>query len=216
MKYRAVLFDLDGTLLDTIEDLGDSMNTVLNRYGFPVHNLERYKYFVGDGIENMVKRALPDGEQNEELIKKCVGSMREEYDIHFADKTHPYEGIPELLDSLTDIGIKMTILSNKPDDFTNKMVDKLLSEWHFDMVAGERASIPRKPDPAAAIEITKILGLLPAEFLYLGDTATDMKTATSAGMYPVGALWGFRTADELMKSGAKTLIIKPITLLELL
>lgn len=215
MKFKAVLFDLDGTLLDTIEDLADAMNFVLSRMGFPTHKVEAYKYYVGDGVRDLALRALPEGHRDEETVKKCIPAMRQEYGSRWDRKTRPYPGIPELLDALTARGIKMAVLSNKPDQNTKVVVAKLLSKWRFDVVAGERAGIPRKPDPDAALSIAEQLGIPPQEFLYLGDTNTDMKTAVAAGMYPVGALWGFRTADELLASGAKMLIAKPTDLLDL-
>ncbi len=216
MKYVAVVFDLDGTLLDTIEDLANSMNSVLSRFGFPGHDAEVYKYFVGDGVEKLVIRALPEDSRDETTVARCVSAMREEYGKRWAEKTRPYEGVPELLDSLTDRGIKMIVLSNKPDDFTKLVVANLLPSWRFELVVGARPSVPKKPDPAAALEIAERLEIPPQEFLYLGDTNTDMKTASAAGMYPVGALWGFRTADELIANGAEVVIEKPIDLLELL
>jgi phosphoglycolate phosphatase len=216
MKFNAVLFDLDGTLLDTLEDLADSMNNVLNRFGFPGHAVEAYKYFVGDGMENLARRALPENHRDEATVARCVAAMREEYGTRWAEKTHPYQGIPELLDALTARGIKMAVLSNKPDDFTKVIVTRLLPHWRFELVVGARPSMPKKPDPAAAVELAERLGIPPRGFLYLGDTNTDMQTAGAAGMYPVGVLWGFRTADELTASGAKVLIEHPTDLLELL
>jgi phosphoglycolate phosphatase len=214
MKYRAVLFDLDGTLLDTLRDLADSMNRVLAGMGYPIHDTKKYQYFVGDGMEMLAHSALPPGTSNE-TTAQCVSFMKEEYGKHWADKTHPYKGIPELLESLVGRDVKMTILSNKPDDLTRVVVNKLLPQWRFKAVVGARAGIPKKPDPTMALEIANNLNILPSEFLYLGDTDTDMKTANAAGMYSVGALWGFRTADELTKAGAKTLIKNPMELMKL-
>jgi len=216
MGSKAVLFDLDGTLLDTIEDLADSMNVVLTRMGFPTHSVAAYKYHVGDGVRELAVRVLPQDHQDEETIKKCIAAMRQEYGNRWDKKTRPYPGIPELLDALTARGIKMAVLSNKPDATTKVVVAKLLPWWRFDVVAGERAGIPRKPDPGAALSIAEQLGIAPQEWLYLGDTNTDMKTAVAARMYPVGALWGFRTADELLASGAKVLVKYPVDLLALL
>ena len=216
MKFKAVLFDLDGTLLDTIEDLADSMNIVLGRMGFPTHKVEAYKYYVGDGVRDLALRALPEGHRDEETVKECIAAMRQEYGNRWDKKTRPYPGIPELLDAVTARGVKMAVLSNKPDATTKVVVAKLMPRWRFDYVAGERAGIPRKTDPAAALSIAEQLGIPPQEWLYLGDTNTDMKTACAAGMYPVGALWGFRTADELLASGAKVLIKYPTELLTLL
>lgn len=216
MNFRAVLFDLDGTLLDTIDDLADSMNRALERLGFPTHEVAAYKYYVGDGVEKLARRALPEGHRDEQTIARCIAGMRAEYGKRWAEKTRPYEGIAELLNALTARGVPMAIFSNKPDDLVKLMVPELLPHWKFQVVLGHRPGAEKKPHPAAALEIARTIGVPPAEFLYLGDTNTDMQTANAAGMYPVGALWGFRTADELAANGAKRLIEHPTDLLKLL
>lgn len=216
MTYEAVLFDLDGTLLDTLRDLADSMNSALKSMGFPSHDVEKYKYFVGDGMYNLVLRTLPPNIREETIIKKCLVKMEDEYSKRWADTTRPYKGIPELLDRLDGLGLKKAVLSNKPHDFTKLIVDKLLSKWSFDTVLGQREGVPKKPDPAAALEIVDKLDIPPEKFLYLGDTNTDMKTANAAGMYAVGVLWGFREADELIENGARVLIKSPMDLLDIL
>jgi len=216
MKYQAVLFDLDGTLLDTLDDLADSMNAVLSSMDLPGHDAEAYKLFVGDGVEHLASRALPAGRRDSQTVVRCVQAMRTEYGRRWADKTRPYEGVEAMLDALSDRGLRMAIFSNKPDDFTRLTVERLLPRWRFDAVRGARDGVPRKPDPAGAIQIAADLGIAPSRFLYLGDTNTDMATAGAAGMYAVGALWGFRTADELRESGARTLIHHPLDLIELL
>lgn len=216
MKYKAVIFDLDGTLLDTIDDLGDSMNSVLERHGYPVHDLGAYKYFVGNGMRNLVLRALPEDNRDSASVDRGLMEMRDEYAKRWADKTRPYPGIPALLDALTMKGIKLAVLSNKLDRFSNDIVKKLLPDWSFYPVYGEREGVPIKPDPAGALEIAQILGLSPEEFLYLGDTGIDMKTAISAGMYAIGVLWGFRNAEELMNNGANMIIADPLEILKLL
>ena len=216
LKYPAIIFDLDGTLLDTIEDLADSMNQVLTDLGFPTHTLDTYKYFLGEGVETLIRRALPQDQLRPDLLDQCLGGMREEYSRRWENKTRPYAGIPELLDHLTALGLRMAILSNKLDHFTRIMVTKLLPHWRFDPVLGARPSVPRKPDPAGALEIAGALHLPPDRFIYLGDTGIDMKTASAAGMVPVGVLWGFRPADELNAQGAKWLLAKPIDLIAFL
>ena len=216
-NFQAIILDVDGTLLDTLQDLADSMDGTLRHFGFPVHELEKYKYFVGDGMENLVRRSLPDSVKTDpRLISRCIEMMRQIYERNWNVKSRPYPGIPELLDALTARGLKMAVLSNKPHVLTQRVIEDLLPAWRFEVVMGERPPVPRKPDPSSALEIANRLGVEPAGFLYLGDTATDMKTANSAGMYAVGALWGFRNAEELILSGAKKLIAKPAELLELL
>jgi phosphoglycolate phosphatase len=206
MKFEAAIFDLDGTLLDTLEDIADSANFVLSQFGFPQHDLETYKYFVGEGIEKLVRRALPIEKNEENFIGQCITLMREEYSKRWTNKTRLYPEISEILDTLTSRKIKMAILSNKPDDFTKKMVAKFLLKWQFSIIQGEKPFVPKKPDPSAALGIAKKLKLSPRTFLFLGDSEIDMRTALAAGMYPIGVLWGFRTAEELIASGAKALI----------
>ncbi len=217
MKYRAAMFDLDGTLLDTIDDLADCMNTVLAEYGFEQVSAERYKLMVGDGLETWIRRAvacsanasLPD-------TKMFVTRYRELYAGRWADKTRPYDGITEMLAALVKAGLKLTVLSNKPDGPTRKMVDHFLGEFPFELVCGAMDNVPLKPDPSAAIDIASRIAVPLPEILYVGDTDTDMQTATSAGMYAVGAAWGFRTPKELADNGAATIIDHPMELLELL
>ncbi|MGE5614863.1 MAG: HAD family hydrolase [Bacillota bacterium] len=216
MKYKAAIFDLDGTLLDTIEDLGDSMNYVLEKMGCPTHSMEEYKYFVGDGRRNLVMRALPEDKRDEESVEYALAAMSETYSKRWDVKTKPYPGITDMLDALAGRGIKLSVLSNKTDNITKLVIKKFLPSWNFYPVFGERQGVPRKPDPAGALEITRILGVKPDECIYVGDTDVDMKTAAAAGMYAVGVLWGFRTAEELVENGAKTLISHPLDLLNLL
>ncbi|MBN1669852.1 MAG: HAD family hydrolase [Kiritimatiellae bacterium] len=217
MKAEAVLFDLDGTLLDTIGDLAVSMNNVLRGLGFPTHAVEAYKRFVGDGVVNLAKRVLPDAQRSdEELVARCVAAMRVEYAAHWADTTRPYPGVPELLNELTRRHVPKAVLSNKPHESTVRCVAGLLAEWEFDTVLGQQPGVPCKPDPTGAQRVAAQLGIAPARFLYLGDTGTDMRTACAAGMHALGALWGFRTADELRRHGAKRLMTRPTDLLDLL
>jgi phosphoglycolate phosphatase len=214
--FRGMIFDLDGTLLDSLEDLAESMNTVLCKVGFPTHDIEKYKYFVGDGMENLVLRALPQQNIGEGIVSKCMALMKEEYGNRLTNKTRPYDGIQEVLDELAHRGIKMAVLSNKPDEMIKLIVKRLLPGRHFAAVFGQRNGIPKKPDPCAALEIANFLGIKPDDFLYVGDTNTDMETANAAGMFAVGVLWGFREEEELLESGARALIKKPLDILKLL
>jgi len=216
LPYRAVLFDLDGTLLDTLEDLAGASNAALGRLGCPMHPLAQYKLWIGDGIDNLVRSVLPPPRHDPQTLAECGRLIREEYSRCWADRTRPYEGVAELLDALTERGVPMAVLSNKPHELAQKCVARLLPRWSFATVLGQRADTPRKPHPAGALQIAELLGLRPEEMLYLGDTNTDMQTAVGAGMHPVGALWGFRSAEELCAAGAKQLIGRPAELLELL
>jgi phosphoglycolate phosphatase len=216
MIYCGLLFDLDGTLLDTLQDIADSANSTLAYFGFPQHELDAYRYFVGDGVETLAIRALPEDRRDQMTVNEVVARIDEAYSLRWANNTRPFQGIPELLDALTNIGIRMAILSNKGQSFAELTVSTLLPKWHFDLVVGAQPSIPRKPDPTAALQIARQMSLIPTEFLYLGDSAVDMKTAVAANMYPIGALWGYRTANELLTGGARALFEKPTHVLSLL
>ena len=216
MKFDAVIFDLDGTLLDTIDDLTDSMNWALARHGLGPHTPDECKYFVGDGVVTFAIRALGDLARDEALVNKVVASVRQHYGEHWADKTRPYPGVMQLLAGVRERGLKAAVFSNKPDDTTQLTVGRLLDGFRFDIVRGARTGVPLKPDPAGAIALAADLSIPPARVLYLGDTNTDMQTAVGAGFYPAGALWGFRKADELLASGAKVLVAKPTDVLPLL
>ncbi|MZP30431.1 HAD hydrolase-like protein [Heliobacterium undosum] len=216
MACKAVIFDLDGTLLDTLADLADSMNRVLSRAGFPTHPLDDYRYFVGDGLATMVRRALPEEGCDEETLRRCFADMQEEYGRNWAVKTAPYTGVMEMIEGLAARNIPMAVLSNKPHDWTVEMTDYFFPQRPFAMVFGQRPAVPKKPDPAGALEIAARFGFDPADIRYLGDTNTDMKTAKGAGMPAIGVLWGFRPAEELLASGADRLIGHPDELFNLI
>ncbi len=216
MAYKAAIFDLDGTLLDTLEDLTSSVNRVLAARGFPTHTVDEYRYLVGDGTVMLITRALPEEERNEETIHACLEAYYEDYGQNWNVNTRPYEGIPEMLDALTERGLSIAVLSNKRHEFTERCVAHLLPKWTFDVVLGQRDEVNRKPDPAGALEVSDRLKIPPGAFLYLGDSAVDMKTAVAAGMFAVGVLWGFRPARELLDGGAQALIERPMDILNLL
>lgn len=216
MPYRAVLFDLDGTLLDTLADLGNAMNRVLAARGHPPHDIGKYRYFVGDGAVALVERTLPEDCRDGDTVDACLEEFRKDYRENWNVETQPYSGVAEMLDALTARGVKMAVFSNKPDEFTKLCATKLLANWTFEVVFGQRKGVRLKPHPDAALEIARILGIEPHEFLYVGDTAVDMRTAVAAGMFPVGVLWGFRPTEELLEGGAQALIERPQQLLDLL
>jgi phosphoglycolate phosphatase len=214
MRFKASLFDLDGTLLDTLDDLADTANAALTALRFPVHPTDSYRYFVGDGLRVLVERIVP-ATCSEEQIAECEHIFKKKYAAHWADKSRPYPGIEEMISRLHDMGLKLAILSNKPDDFTGLCVDRFFPANTFQCVQGQREGIPKKPDPAGALIIAERLGMEPAEILYVGDTATDMKTGKSAGMKTAGVLWGFREISELEQNGADYIVSHPREIVKL-
>jgi phosphoglycolate phosphatase len=216
MPYAAIIFDLDGTLADSLGDLADSMNEVLESMGHPTHPREPYRRFVGDGIVNLVRRALPAEVADQATVEEAVRRMQEVYARRWMDATVPYPGIPELLRELRALELKTAVLSNKPDGATKELVSRLFPVHAFDRVRGERPGIPLKPDPTSALDLLSDLGARPESVLYLGDTDTDMQTGRRAGMFTVGVTWGFRDENELRDSGAQRIIRDPLELLDVL
>jgi phosphoglycolate phosphatase len=203
-------------LLDTLADIADSLNAVLTKFGFPTHPANSYRYFTGGGMDGLVRRILPENHRDEQTLSKCLAAAKEEYHKRWANHTKPYPGIPELLDALEKLKIPKVVLSNKPDEFTQIIVKKLLACWSFRIIHGANLLSPKKPDPAVALEIADELRIPPEKFLYLGDTNTDMLTANTAGMYAVGVLWGFRSEEELAANGARILVKAPCEVLTIL
>lgn len=215
-NFRAVIFDLDGTLINSLHDIADSMNRVLESKGFQTHHYDAYRYFVGRGLRVLVGRTLPEELRTEEMITDLYSGLVKDYKENCLGKTVLYEGISELLDALNKKPLKLAILSNKADEITQKITNDLVPLWPFEIILGSKAEFPRKPDPTSALLISQQLGVSPNEILYVGDTGVDMTTAVAAGMYPVGVTWGFRTKEELLEHGAKAIIDKPLELLDLL
>jgi len=216
MNNRAVIFDLDGTLADTLEDIADNMNRVLSGLGFPVHEYNAYRFYVGGGLKNLVTRCLPEKARTDNMIAACHELMVAEYHLNCINKTRLYDDIPELLDELSSQGIKMAVLSNKADPLTQKICRELLKNWTFDMVLGATDRFPRKPDPEAAWFVARQMGVEPAQIYYLGDSDVDMITANAAGFHAVGAGWGFRGKEELLQNGAQQVIDDPTELLKVM
>jgi phosphoglycolate phosphatase len=214
-RYQAVLFDLDGTLLDTLRDLADAMNEVLTGHDLPTHPLEAYKLFVGDGIEFLTRRAFAPQQLDAQTLAARVAEMKRVYKARGDASTRPYDGIEALLDALVERGLRLAILSNKPHDAVHRLTDRLLTRWPFDPIWGARPEVPAKPDPTAALQIIEQTQIPGERWLYLGDTGIDMRTAVATGMTAVGVLWGFRGAQELRDAGADHLIEAPGQLLDL-
>lgn len=209
MDFKAVIFDLDGTLLDTLEDIINTLNSVLESHRYPTHSLDEGKYLVGHGMRDLVRKALPENTATEPLIDALLVDLMNHYSSNWNRHSKPYHGIAEMLNDLTVRSMKKAILSNKADRFTQLCAKELLSSWTFDVVMGHHSAILHKPDPAGALLVAQILKHKPEEILYVGDSGIDMQTASRAGMYPLGVLWGFRPAEELLECGAKTLVEKP-------
>lgn len=203
---RAVMFDLDGTLTDTLRDIGDAMNWALEQYGLPGWATEEYRYLVGNGAKVLARRAVRD---RQDLAEQVHAAYQRQYETHNMIHTRPYPGIPELLERLQRRGILLCVLSNKPDRDTKHVVSHYFPGIRFRTVLGQTDRFPLKPDPAAALSIAEELGVDPEEFAYLGDTSVDMTCAKRAGMHATGVLWGFRDAGELTESGAEHLLEKP-------
>ncbi|MGZ0163058.1 MAG: HAD family hydrolase [Planctomycetales bacterium] len=215
-RFKAVIFDLDGTLLDTLADIGNAANDVLAERGHPTHNLEAYRHFIGDGVATLFQRILPEGLPTPKLIFECVSEFAVSYGRRWNENSQLYPGIADLLDELVRQNVPIAILSNKPHDFVGVCVAEFLSAWPFDPVLGQREGIPRKPDPAGVMEVAESLKVAPEECVYVGDSSVDMLTAKNSGAFAVGVAWGFRPVDELVEYGASRILDSPSDLVELL
>ena len=194
---KLVIFDLDGTLLNTIADLAHSTNYALNKLGYPTHEIEKYNFMVGNGIDKLFERALPEGEKSKENVLRVRKEFVPYYDIHNADDSRPYPGIPELLSYLQDAGIQITVASNTYQAATQKLIDHYFPEIHFTAVFGQREGIKVKPDPTVVFDILEVAKVTKEEVLYVGDSGVDMQTAANAGVTVCGVTWGFRQRAEL-------------------
>jgi phosphoglycolate phosphatase len=213
MPATAIVFDLDGTLLDTLTDIAQAANRVLVQRGQAAHDVDAYRLFVGEGVRVLFERALPPSACSDELLAACAEDFRQAYAQCWNVQTRPYDGIEDLLAALVSRGVRLAVLSNKPDEFTKACVREYFFRFPFEAVLGQREGVPRKPDPAGAHEIAALLDVAPERMLYVGDTAVDMRTALAAGMFPVGVSWGFRPRSELLAGGAQALIDRPEELL---
>jgi phosphoglycolate phosphatase len=211
----AVIFDLDGTLVDTIEDIALAVNGSLAARGLPCHDLAAYRLMVGNGFSSLVRLALPEDKRRAELVEELRAEASAAYAAHLLDNSLPYPGVPELLGALVQRGIPRSVLSNKPEAHVIMMVKALFPDAGFAFVRGEGPYFPRKPEPDHALHIARGLGIDAREIVYLGDSDVDMRTARNAGMVAVGAAWGFRGRAELLTAGAELVIDSPLELLAL-
>lgn len=212
---RGIIFDLDGTLLDTLEDIADSANEALALSGFESHPLDEYRFFVGNGVENLVKMMLPKGTEDDVLLR-VIDDFKSAYDRNYSNKCQPYPGIMDLLDELSQRGILMGVCSNKPDAFTQVMVDLYFKDITFVAVTGERKDLPRKPNAAMVNYILDKMNLRVDECLFVGDSDVDVKTAHNAGLNSVGVEWGFRPIQELIEAKVTFTVSHPQEILTLL
>jgi len=212
MKFKGVIFDLDGTLLDTITDITFTLNLVLSRHGYRQYSEAECKKMVGDGMEVLVKRAVPEIADQDQAIKELIKEYRKEYATTWRKHSRPYPRVVEVLAELKKAGLKTAVLSNKSHEFTVLMTRELLP-FNFEIIQGAQPELPVKPDPTMANIVLQGLRLKPSEVIYVGDTSVDMETARAASILAAGALWGFREAEELLRSGAQILLKTPYDLL---
>lgn len=201
MSYSYAIFDLDGTLLNTLDDLANSTNHVLEQFGFPTHQKDKYNYFVGNGMKKLIERVLPAEVLDTPVFDEVLSCFMEYYEQHSLDLTRPYEGIENLIENLISSGVKVGMVTNKPHDKAIKIMDRFFGD-KFDFVQGQCDLFPTKPDPASTLFVLEKLEGTPENTVFVGDSGVDMQTAKNAGLTAVGVLWGFRTADELSQNGA--------------
>lgn len=209
MKKKLVIFDLDGTLINSLEDLADAANQCLKQEGYAPHPLERFPYFVGDGVHMLLVRALTGqtGDLEREALR-LRPIFDQYYSRHSADKTQPYPGIREMLDKLRQSGVRLAVASNKPDEFARELTDRFFNGI-FDHVQGQTPQVPKKPDPGIIQAILHNLGVNPEDTVLAGDSNVDIFTAKNAGISSIGCLWGFRGREELQQAGAEALAAGP-------
>lgn len=215
MQYKAAIFDLDGTLIDSLEDLANSANAMLESYGFPTHPVDPYRYFVGNGSRKLMERCLPKEKGADPVfVDEALARYKKIYAEHTQDKTRPYDGILEMLAALKRMNIPMGICTNKHQSAAEEIVKAMFPADMFATVIGDQPGLPRKPDPKKVLRMAEEYGVRPEETAYFGDTSVDMDTAVNAGMFPIGVLWGFRPKEELTEHGAKVLLEKPSDLFQ--
>lgn len=211
-----LIFDLDGTLLNTIADMAVSTNYALGMCGFPTHETSAYKFFIGNGINKLFERVLPEGEKTQENILKLRQYFLDYYGVHNSELTLPYEGIPELLQNLQNRGFKLAVASNKYHKATEKLIQYFFPEIDFVAVFGQRDGIPTKPDPTIVYDILSIAKFDKMAVLYIGDSGVDMQTAQNAGIDACGVTWGFRARAEMEAFSPKYMVDSPSEILKIL
>ena len=215
MKFKAFIFDLDGTVLDSLQDLADAVNHALKTQGFPERSLEEVRLRVGNGIDKLVISSLPEKfQEDQKMIAKTLESMAQFYSKNWNKNTRLYPDIAELFDRLTFDHIPMAILSNKPEAFLKEMATYYMKKWDFVLIVGSRKDYPLKPNPQSALAIIKKMGLEPSDVALVGDGDADIQTAIAAEMCPIAVTWGLRTLEEQKLVGATTFIHSPLELLE--
>lgn len=207
--FKLAIFDLDGTLVDSILDLADAVNVSLTEMGYPVHNIDSYRYFVGEGVIKLCERALPENARNDVKIKELYNKFSDYYGKHYLNKTKPYDGINGVVDYLRSHNVKTAVASNKPHEFTVKIVNSLFKKGSFDLIKGNIDISKRKPSPYILEVIMGELRITKDETVMIGDSGTDILTAKNAGIESIGCLWGFRTRNELEAAGAGFIAEKP-------
>lgn len=208
MKKLAI-FDLDGTLLNTIEDLGYAANHALQAHGYPTHSIASYPFFVGNGVRRLIERVLPEDARTEATIDRLLVTFKEYYNDHNTDYTKPYEGIPELLSLLSSRGVAIAVASNKYQAATEKLISHFFPTLSFIAVEGQKEGVPVKPDPSIVFEILAKAKTPKANTIYIGDSGVDMETARRACVDSVGVTWGFRPEKELVENHADTIVNSP-------
>ena len=208
MKKLAI-FDLDGTLLNTIEDLGYAANHALQAHGYPTHSIASYPFFVGNGVRRLIERVLPEDARTEATIDRLLVTFKEYYNDHNTDYTKPYEGIPELLSLLSSRGVAIAVASNKYQAATEKLISHFFPTLSFIAVEGQKEGVPVKPDPSIVFEILAKAKTPKADTIYIGDSGMDMETARRACVDSVGVTWGFRPEKELVENHADTIVNSP-------
>jgi phosphoglycolate phosphatase len=212
LSFDAVIFDLDGTLADTLEDLAGALNRTLRDEGLPAYDYPAVRGMIGNGIRRLITDALPQERRTDQTIARCLDRFMADYGEHCLVDTRLYDGVAALVAALRTDAVALAVLSNKADELTLRIVDALIGSAAFKAVRGARPGIPLKPDPSAALLVAESLGVAPAEIVYVGDSPTDMLTAAAAGMVPVGVSWGFKTRSELAGSGARVVLDHPLDL----